>query len=62
MAENEEASYYFGLLAISCATITSGFAGVYNEKIIKNGQQLLLLIRSFQLSRLCSYKCSPSFK
>jgi UDP-sugar transporter A1/2/3 len=49
-AQREDATYLLGLLAIGCATMTSGFAGVYNEKIIKNGQQPLLLIRSFQLS------------
>ncbi len=49
-AQSEDATYLFGLLAIGFASLSSGFAGVYNEKIIKNGQQPLLLIRSFQLS------------
>ncbi|EFX82259.1 hypothetical protein DAPPUDRAFT_241513 [Daphnia pulex] len=51
--QSKDATYWLGLLAIGCATMTSGFAGIYNEKIIKNGQQPLLLIRSFQLSLFC---------
>ncbi len=51
-AQREDATYLLGLLAIGCATMTSGFAGVYNEKVIKNGQQPLLLIRSLQLSNI----------
>jgi UDP-sugar transporter A1/2/3 len=49
-SENEDATHLFGLLAIGFASLSSGFAGVYNEKIIKNGVQPLLLIRSLQLS------------
>lgn len=49
-SEREGTVYVFGLVAIGCATLTSGFAGVYNEKLIKNGQQSSLLIRSIQLS------------
>ncbi|XP_046447980.1 UDP-N-acetylglucosamine transporter-like isoform X1 [Daphnia pulex] len=54
-SNKDDATYWLGLLAIGCATMTSGFAGVYNEKIIKNGQQPLLLIRSFQLSLFCVF-------
>lgn len=43
-------TYVFGLMAVGCATFTSGFAGVYHEKIIKNGQQPSLLVRVIQLS------------
>lgn len=50
-SENEDATHLFGLLAIGFASLSSGFAGVYNEKIIKNGMQPLLLIRSLQLSK-----------
>jgi UDP-sugar transporter A1/2/3 len=50
-SENEDATHLFGLLAIGFASLSSGFAGVYNEKIIKNGVQPLLLIRSLQLSK-----------
>lgn len=50
-SEKEGSIYFLGLLAICCATLTSGFAGVYNEKLIKNGQQPSLLIRSIQLSK-----------
>jgi len=42
--------YYLGLCAVCCATMTSGFAGVYNEKLMKDGKQLSLFIRSIQLS------------
>ncbi|XP_057373730.1 UDP-N-acetylglucosamine transporter-like [Daphnia carinata] len=49
-SQREGTVYVFGLIAISCATLTSGFAGVYNEKLIKNGKQSSLLIRSIQLS------------
>ncbi|XP_032788207.1 UDP-N-acetylglucosamine transporter isoform X1 [Daphnia magna] len=49
-SQREGSVYVFGLIAISCATLTSGFAGVYNEKLIKNGKQSSLLIRSLQLS------------
>ncbi|XP_032788212.1 UDP-N-acetylglucosamine transporter isoform X2 [Daphnia magna] len=51
-SQREGSVYVFGLIAISCATLTSGFAGVYNEKLIKNGKQSSLLIRSLQLSVL----------
>ena len=50
-SENEDATYLFGLLAIGFASLSSGFAGDYNEKIIKNGMQPLLFIRSLQLSK-----------
>lgn len=49
-SENEDATYLFGLLAIGFASLSSGFAGVYYEKIIKNGVQPILLIKSLQLS------------
>ncbi|XP_046439034.1 UDP-N-acetylglucosamine transporter-like isoform X2 [Daphnia pulex] len=49
-SEKEGSVYFLGILAICCATLTSGFAGVYNEKLIKNGKQPSLLIRSIQLS------------
>lgn len=51
----EGPAYVLGLVSILCATLTSGFAGVYNEKLIKNGQQPLLLIRSIQLSLFCLF-------
>lgn len=43
--------YLLGVLAVGCATLTSGFAGVYNEKVLKNGQQPMLFVRTFQLSK-----------
>jgi hypothetical protein len=33
------------------ATVTSGLAGVYQEKLLKDGQQPFLLVRSAQLGK-----------
>lgn len=49
-SENAGIGYYLGLLSVCLATVTSGFAGVYNEKLLKDGQQPILLVRSLQLS------------
>lgn len=48
----EGTNYFIGLLAVFSATLTSGFAGIYNEKLLKDGRQPILLIRSFQLGKL----------
>ena len=50
--KQEGINYFFGLWSVCCATLTSGFAGVYNEKLLKDGQQTSLFIRSIQLSKL----------
>ena len=50
-SNQEGLNYFLGLWAVSCATLTSGFAGVYNEKLMKDGQQPSLFIRSIQLSQ-----------
>ena len=50
--------YYLGLCAVCCATMTSGFAGVYNEKLMKDGKQPSLFIRSIQLSIYTFPHCS----
>ena len=42
-------NYYWGLCAVCCASLTSGFAGVFNEKLLKDGNQPSLFIRSLQL-------------
>mmetsp|Transcript_9448 Transcript_9448/g.15451 ORF Transcript_9448/g.15451 Transcript_9448/m.15451 type:complete len:347 (+) Transcript_9448:19-1059(+) len=39
-----------GLAAIGAACLTSGFAGVYFEKILKHGRKVTLYIRNVQLS------------
>ena len=49
---NEGAEYLFGMISIGFATLTSGFACIYNEKVLKNGEQPLLFVRCFQLSKL----------
>lgn len=46
----QEAAYYFGVALVGCATLTSGFAGVYTEKLIKDGKQPMLFVRNIQLS------------
>lgn len=52
MPENNggESTYLYGIAAVLSAAMISSFAGVYNEKVLKNGQQPLLFIRSIQLS------------
>ena len=49
-SETEGSSYFAGLLAVTSAALISGFTGIYNEKVMKNGQQPYFLIRSIQLS------------
>ncbi len=48
----KDIDFYLGLCAVCCATLTSGFACVYNEKLMKDGKQPSLLIRNIQLSNL----------
>ncbi|KAI6172087.1 hypothetical protein M3Y98_00934300 [Aphelenchoides besseyi] len=45
----DSSTQYLGLFAIICACLTSGFAGVYFEKILK-GTQVSLWMRNFQLA------------
>src|SRR5690349_19832574 len=42
-------NYIFGLLAILFATVTSGFSGVFFEKVLKKNSSQLWL-RNYQLS------------
>jgi UDP-sugar transporter A1/2/3 len=45
---NSARNRFIGLVAVFCATITSGFAGVYFEKILK-GSNTSLWIRNIQM-------------
>ena len=45
---SHEGDQLSGLVAVLLATMTSGFAGVYNEKVLKDGGTLLF-IRNIQL-------------
>ena len=47
--------YYWGLCAVCCASLTRGFARVFNEKLLKDGNQPSLFIRSIQLGILLSF-------
>jgi UDP-sugar transporter A1/2/3 len=48
-AEDEDKNRLVGLVAVLCAACTSGFAGVYFEKILKNGSDVTLWIRNIQM-------------
>lgn len=50
--ESEGPQYILGLMAVTGAALISAFAGIYNERAMKNGQQPLFLIRSIQLSMI----------
>lgn len=47
-SESEKQSQFFGLIAVLCAACTSGFSGVYFEKILK-GSQTSLWLRNVQM-------------
>lgn len=46
LAENRQ---WVGLVAVLCACFSSGFAGVYFEKLVKTGAQPSVVIRNLQL-------------
>lgn len=45
---SEKQSHFFGLVAVLCAACTSGFSGVYFEKVLK-GSQTSLWLRNVQM-------------
>jgi len=47
-SDNEDRNRFIGLVAVLCATCTSGFSGVYFEKILK-GSEITLWIRNIQM-------------
>jgi UDP-sugar transporter A1/2/3 len=47
--EDEDKNRLVGLVAVLCAACTSGFAGVYFERILKNGSNVTLWIRNIQM-------------
>lgn len=47
-SESEKHSQFIGLVAVLCAACTSGFSGVYFEKILK-GAQTSLWLRNVQM-------------
>ena len=50
--------HWWGIVSVIGATVTSGLAGVYQEKLLKDGQQPLLLVRSAQLGTLFKFVLS----
>mmetsp|Transcript_9599 Transcript_9599/g.10935 ORF Transcript_9599/g.10935 Transcript_9599/m.10935 type:complete len:360 (+) Transcript_9599:131-1210(+) len=46
----EKAEPILGLICVLCACFSSGFAGVYFEKILKQGRKVSLFMRNVQLS------------
>lgn len=46
---NTEVSRLLGILAVFVSCISSGFSGVYFERLVKRGNQTSLLIRNIQL-------------
>merc|ERR1712176_732925 len=47
-SESEKQSQFMGLVAVLCAACTSGFSGVYFEKVLK-GSQTSLWLRNVQM-------------
>ncbi|XP_076062688.1 UDP-galactose transporter [Oratosquilla oratoria] len=46
---NQEVSWLLGILAVLVSCISSGFSGVYFERLVKQGHQTSLIIRNIQL-------------
>ncbi|KIX99102.1 uncharacterized protein Z520_05563 [Fonsecaea multimorphosa CBS 102226] len=52
-ANPQQGNYPVGIIAVAIACICSGFAGVYFEKVLKNGQNSSIWVRNIQLSIGC---------
>ncbi|KIW92241.1 uncharacterized protein Z519_07225 [Cladophialophora bantiana CBS 173.52] len=52
-ANIQQGNYLVGIVAVAIACICSGFAGVYFEKVLKNGQSSSIWVRNIQLSIGC---------
>ena len=46
---NPEVSWLLGIFAVFVSCLSSGFSGVYFERLVKHGSQTSLVIRSIQL-------------
>lgn len=50
---NPEVPRLLGILAVCVSCISSGFSGVYFERLVKRGKQTSLIIRNIQLGKPC---------
>ena len=49
---NPEVSWLLGVLAVFVSCLSSGFSGVYFERLVKHGKQTSLVIRNIQLGNI----------
>ena len=50
-----------GLLAVLASSLSSGFAGVFYEKLLKESSQPSVVIRNLQLGMQVEFQLSKSF-